>query len=94
VRTKIFHVDSFLESALYPNRTFETYRNMLLTKTMRWAPEEKIRFIGNRQNVNLTFDGRITEITFGCRVPVNTLEKLEAAIVDQCRSHDIRLGDR
>ena len=93
VPTKIFHIDSFLESALYPNRTFETYRNMLLTKTMRWTPEEEIRFVGNRQNVNLMFDGRITEITFGCRVPANTREKLEAAIADHCGSHGIRLSD-
>jgi len=61
---------------------------------MRWAPQEEIRFIGNRQNVNLMLDGRITEITFGCRVPANTREKLEVAIADHCRSHGIRLRDR
>jgi hypothetical protein len=94
VPTKIFHVDSFLESALYPDRTLETYRNMLLTKTMKWAPQEEIRFIGNRQNVNLIFDGRVTEITFGYRVPANTRKTLEAVIADHCRSHGIRLGDR
>ena len=74
---RTFHVDSFLESALFPDRAFETYRNILLTKTKKkWAQEEEIRFIGNRQDVNLISDGHISEVTFGPNVPPQTLEKL------------------
>jgi hypothetical protein len=92
VSEKIFHVDSFLESELFPDKAFETYRNMLLTKTKRWEQEEEIRFIGNRQNVNLVFDGYISEVTFGPCVPKETVEKLEAAIADHCRANNIRIS--
>src|SRR5258708_1635437 len=78
VREKIFHVDSFLESALFPDRIFETYRNILLTKTKKWAEEDQVRFIGNRQNVNLILDGWISEVTFGPNVPPAILSKLSA----------------
>lgn len=47
VSEKIFHVDSFLESALYQDGAFGTYKNILLTKTKKWLQEEEIRFISN-----------------------------------------------
>ncbi len=75
VSEKIFHVDSFLESALFQDRAFETYRNILLTKTKKWSQEEEMRFIGNRQEVNLIIDGYISEVTFGPHVPEHTLTK-------------------
>ncbi len=89
VSDKIFHVDSFLESALFPDRAFETYRNILLSKTKKWAQEEEIRFIGNRQDVNLIFDGHISEVTFGPNVPTHTLEKLVAHIANHCTANNI-----
>jgi hypothetical protein len=62
VPEKIFHVDSFLESALFQDQVFNTYRNMLLTKTRKWEQEEEIRFIANRQEVNMKIDGYVNEI--------------------------------
>lgn len=92
VEEKIFHVDSFLEASLFPEKVFETYRNMLLTKTRgRWGKEEEIRFIGNLQNVNLVFDGNITAVTFGPNVSAATLEKLTACIADHCRARNISI---
>jgi hypothetical protein len=86
VREKIFHVDSFLESVLFPDRKFETFRNILLAKTKKWALEDEIRFIGNRQNVNLIFDGRVSEVTFGPNVPPAILAKLKTEIAGHCRA--------
>lgn len=91
VPDKIFHVDSFLESALFPEKAFETYRNILLTKTKKWDQEEEIRFIGKRQDVNLLFDGYISEVTFGPHVPRDTFDQLVANIADQCRTKNIRI---
>jgi len=91
VSDKIFHVDSFLESALFPDRASETYRNILLTKIKKWAREEEIRFIGNRQDVNLILDGHISEVTFGPRVPTHTLEQLVAHIANHCSANNIRI---
>jgi hypothetical protein len=89
---KIFHVDSFLESALYKDKAFETYRNILLTKTKeKWVHEEEMRFIGNRQEVNLILDGYISEVMFGANVPEHILNKLMAAIADHCSSNKIRI---
>ena len=92
VSERIFHVDSFLESALFPDRVFETYRNILLTKTKKWAQEEEIRFIGNRQDVNHIFDGYISEVTFGPNVPPRTLEKLLANMANHSSANNIRIG--
>lgn len=93
VAEKVFHVDSFLESALVPDRIFETFRNMLLTKTQgRWRGEREVRFIGNRHSVNLKFDGRITEVTFGSNVPDATFAELSARIADHCRLRGIKIS--
>lgn len=92
VSDKIFHVDSFLESALFPDRAFETYRDILLTKTKKkWSQEEEMRFIGNRQDVNLIFDGHMSEVTFGPHVPAHTLEQLVARIANHCSANNIRI---
>lgn len=87
---KIFHVDIFLESALLPDRLFQ---NVLLTKTKKkWEQEEEIRFIGNRQNVSLIFDGYISEVTFGSEVPAETLERLTIRIANHCRTNNIKIS--
>ena len=91
VSEKIFHVDSFLESALFPYRAFQNYKNILLTKTKKWSQEEEMRFIGNRQNVNLIMDGFISEVTFGPNVPAHTLNQVEANIINHCSSNKIRI---
>lgn len=91
VSDKIFHVDSFLESALFPNRAFETFRNILLTKTKKWAQEEEMRFVGNRQDVNLILDGHISKVTFGPHVPTHTLKRLEEHITNHCIANNIRI---
>jgi len=91
VSEKIFHVDSFLESALFPDRAFETYKNILLTKTKKWAQEEEMRFIGNHQDVNMIMDAYISEVIFGPNVPAHTLKQVEANIINHCRSNNIKI---
>jgi hypothetical protein len=91
VADKIFHVDSFLESALFPDKVCDTYRNILLTKIKKWSQEEEIRFIGNRQDVNWVFDGHISEVTFGPRVPIDTLKQLAARIASHCSANNIKI---
>lgn len=92
VPEKKFHVDSFLESALFSDRVFETYRKILLTKTMKWSEEKEMRFIGKQQNVNWIIDGHISEIIFGPHVPHNTLEQLADKIAGNCRSINITIS--
>jgi len=92
VLAKVFHIDTFLESALFPDRIFQTYQNMLLTKTKKWEQEEEIRFIGNRQNVNLIFDGYVSQITFGPEVPAESLAQLTAHIANHCRENNIKIS--
>jgi len=91
VSQKIFHVDSFLESALFPDKAFDTYRNILLTKKKKWSQEEEIRFVSKRPEVNVIVDGRITEITLGVRVAAQTIEHVETTIAEQCRASGIRI---
>ena len=91
-KKKIFHVDSFLQSTLSPDKAFETFRNILLTKTeKKWSQEEEIRFIGKQQNVTFIFDGKITEIIFGSHVPKETFNMLETKIGDYCISNNITI---
>jgi hypothetical protein len=92
VSEKIFHIDSFLESALFPDKAFNTYRNILLTKTRRkWAQEDEIRFISKRPDVNLIIDGPIKEITLGAHIPSNTLKQVENTIVSHCNANGIKI---
>lgn len=91
VTEKIFHVDSFLESALFKDSAFNTYRNILLTKTKRWSQEEEIRFIANRQEVNLIIDGYISEITFGTHVQADTFKQVAAKIINHCNANNIKI---
>lgn len=91
VPERIFHVDIFLKSSLFPDKAFETYRNILLTKTKRWEEEKELRFIGKRQDVNFVFDGIVTEITFGSCVPLDVLNKLENTIKDHCMKNKISI---
>jgi len=92
VSEKIFHVDSFLESTLDQNKAFNTYKNMLLTKTRRWSQEEEIRFIANRQEVNMIIDGYVSEVTFGAHVPEDTLKQVKAHIIDHCNANSIKIA--
>jgi hypothetical protein len=71
---------------------FETYRNILLTKTKKWEQEDEMRFIGTRQNVNLILDGRISEVTFGPNVPPAILAKLTAEIANHCRAKNTHVS--
>ena len=92
VDERIFHIDTFLKSSLFPDKTFETYRNILLTKTKKWKKEKEIRFIGKHQNVNFVFDGNVTEITFGPCVPPLVLKRLEAKIETHCKKNKISIS--
>lgn len=91
VQEKIFHIDSFLESALFKESALKTYRNILLTKKKRWSQEEEIRFIANRQEVNLILDGYISEITFGTHVQADTLKQVEGNIINHCNANNIKI---
>ena len=90
VKEKVFHVDTFLEAALYNyNKAFEM---MLLTKTKdKWGLEKEIRFIGNQQEVNQIIDGYVSEITFGPNVTLDTLNNLMPIIADHCTANKIKV---
>ena len=90
VKEKVFHVDSFLEAVL--SNKAKAFEMILLTKTKdKWEQEEEIRFIGNRQEVNLIIDGYISEITFGPNVSTDTLNNLMSVITDHCNANQIRV---
>jgi hypothetical protein len=90
VDEKIFHVDMFLEGSLNSEYLPKLFRAMLATKTReRWSNEREIRFIGNRQNVKLKFDGNVKSVTFGRNVAAETLRDLRNRIEDHCRSNSI-----
>jgi Protein of unknown function (DUF2971) len=91
VPEKVFHVDSFLESVLSPDKAFDTYSSILLTKTRKWSREEEIRFVSKRPEVSVIIDGHITEITLGNRVPSHAAQQLEANIVDHCKANGITI---
>jgi hypothetical protein len=91
VPERIFHIDTFLKSSLFPDKAFESYKNILLTKTKRWKDEKEIRFIGKHQNVNFVFDGKVSEITFGPCVPVGVLRQLESKIAAHCKENRINI---
>jgi len=91
VSKKSFHVDIILESVLFTDKAFETYRNILLTKTNKWAPENEIRFISKRPEVNVIVDGHITEIMLGANVPAITLKHVKAMIADHCQAKGIKI---
>ncbi len=92
VPKKSFHIDSFLESALFKEKAPETYRNILLTKTRSWAKEKEIRFIGKKQNVNWVIDGHIKEVTFGPNVPEIEFEILTDEIAEICSLKNIKIS--
>lgn len=89
VPEKVFHIDSFLESALFPEKAYETFRNLLLTKTNTWKREKEIRFVSKMPEVNAIFDGRITEIILGANIPANAMNQVEETINNHCRLNGI-----
>lgn len=94
VSEKVFHVDLFLESALFPDLVINTFTNILLTKRKKWSEEKEIRFIANRQEVNMILlDARINRITFGANVPTKVFNQVKAKIDTHCNLNaiDIRM---
>ncbi len=91
VSDRIFHIDTFLKSSLFPEKAFEVYQNILLTKTKKWAEEKEIRFIGKEQNVNFFFDGKVNEVAFGPCVPADVLRQLESKIAVHCKENRINI---
>lgn len=91
VPKKIFHVDVFLESTLSNsnNKAYEVRRNTLLAKTDGWRDEEEFRFISKQQNVNFIFDGHISKVIFGAKIPHKVYEKLLCQINNHCKSNNI-----
>lgn len=91
VTEKIFPIDSLLESALFEDKVYNTYRNILLTKTKRWEQEKEIRFIAKCQEESLPIDGYISEITFGHHVQPDTFKRIEAKINNHCIANNIKI---
>lgn len=91
VQERVFHIDSFLESALLFEKKINNFGDILLTKTKKWSQEEEIRFIGKRQDVNFIVDGTITEIGFGPHVPNDTYERIMAETAGYCSVKNIRI---
>lgn len=92
VPERIIHIDSFLKSALFSDATQNIYRDILLTKTSgKWSQEKEIRFIGNRQEVNLVIDGYISEVTFGTHVPIHIFKQINANIIEHCNANNIKI---
>ena len=77
---------------MVPSYDLVEREKVLLTKTKKWAQEEEMRFIGNRQDVNLVFDGYISEVTFGPHVPGYIFEQLVGRIYNHCRVNNIRIN--
>jgi hypothetical protein len=80
-------------------RTLSIAPGAALIPNLIWAPskagpvaqEEEMRFIGNRQEVNLIMDGYVSEVIFGAHVPAHTLKRVMANIVDHCSVNNIRI---
>ena len=88
VEKKIIHVDALLAGTLSSSGALKAYK-MLLTKTEKWSYEKEIRFIGDGQNFNFIFDGHISKVIFGAKVPNNVQEKLLYQISNHCNSNNI-----
>jgi len=89
VEEKIFHIDSILESALFNDKTINAYRNILLTKTMRWKSEKEVRIVTKQQNIQMHINGSfITDIIFGKSIELEILNKIKKDIQrnSQCQS--------
>ncbi|MDK9719140.1 MAG: DUF2971 domain-containing protein [Trichlorobacter sp.] len=91
VAEKVFHVDSFLESVLEGDVT--NYKNILLTKTDFWQPEQEIRFISNKQCVNWTFDGTVSEVIIGSNVTQDLKSKIMADIGEHCLRESVKISN-
>ena len=91
VQERVFHIDSFLESALLVENRITNFKNILLTKTKKWSQEEEIRFIGKRQDVNFIVDGPITEIGFGPHVTNDTYERIMTDIASHFSDKNISI---
>jgi uncharacterized membrane protein len=79
VPEKLFHIDSIFESVL-ANKIDEAYRNLLVTKTNYWKPEQEIRIITKQQDVHMLIDGSITEIIFGEQLPPHIIKRIRVMI--------------
>ena len=63
---KIIHIDVLLRSYFDRAHAAKLYELSLLSKPLSWAPEEEIRFVSKRQNVNVVIDGSaITRVVVG-----------------------------
>jgi hypothetical protein len=91
VPKKIFHIDIFLGATLSNsnNKENKVFRNILFTKTDAWRDEKEFRYIGKEQNLNFVFDGHISKVIFGAKVPNNVKQKLLCQISNHCNSNNI-----
>jgi hypothetical protein len=85
VPERVFHVDTFIESQISDSR--KIFRNILCTKTQKWAPEKEIRFLGKTPNVNIALQSPITSVTLGNKVS----KKIAAQIVSHCEERCINV---
>lgn len=60
------HLDTLLRARLNPQDVAQVFAVSLLSKSSSWEPEEEIRFISKRQQVNVVIEGsEITRVIIG-----------------------------
>jgi hypothetical protein len=76
---KRIHVDQLVRAALERSRAFEVYSLALLSKPMKWADEDEIRFISKRQNVPVVIEGStVTRLFIGDALAISTRDRITA----------------
>lgn len=94
VTEKVLHIDQLFESALFEHKRIDSYRKILLTKTMYWKPEDEVRIVTKKQDVLMTLkDSTITEIIFGKKVCHHIASGIKATINDHFRAHSINFTE-
>lgn len=77
--SKRLHIDQILASYGDTASVQAVYSVALLSKSQRWAPEEEVRFVSKRQNVNVYIDGsKISRIVLGSCLAGDLTARIEA----------------
>lgn len=91
VAEKVWRIDSLFESAL--SNPYVSYKEMLLTKTAYWEPENEVRFVSKRQDVPVTFtEAVVTEIVFGGRVCHPVASGIKATVSGHSGTRSIKFS--
>ncbi len=77
---KVYNIDYFLDAALH--NQLQIYKMVLATKSNTWEAQEEVRFLSDKQNTLVKFNGNITGIWFGKCLPYDIKMKIEGIIQD------------